>query len=237
MVTARAIPERSTASRTDVVRGARAESDLCDVLALVGHELRSPLTTLGAALDLLEEDADAPDAAFLLSRARREVRRLRLLFDASMRSTELVIGANSFPNGECDVASALEGLFQDLDPSDYGVTVTAAIDPDLHAAIDPSALTVVVHNLLANAFRHAKANVVQVTATRTGGEVTICVSDDGVGFTNSRRTASAHALGSSGGLGLFVVERLLRRFGGTLAVHSAPGEGTACSVRIPEAAR
>lgn len=214
----------------------RSDSELCDVLALVGHELRSPLTTLGAALDLLEEDAGAPDAAFLLSRARREVRRLRLLFDASMRSTELVIGANEYQHADCDVAETLARLLADLNPLDYSVSVVASIEPGLHAAIDPAALTVVVHNLLANAFRHAKADTVRLATHRDAGYVVVDVSDDGIGMSTSRPASNGHALGSSGGLGLFVVERLLGRFGGTLAVHSVPGEGTACTLRIPEAA-
>lgn len=233
MVTARTLPE--TRPR-EIVRREQAQPDLCDVLALVGHELRSPLTTLGAALDLIEEDADAPDAAFLLSRARREVRRLRLLFDASMRSTEMVVGNGEYVQGECDVAETLNALLADLDPADYGVSVIASIESGITAAIDPAALTVVVHNLLANAFRHAKANTVRLTARRDSSGVTISVSDDGIGLAGSRAASNRDALGSSGGLGLFVVERLLGRFGATLEVHSVPGEGTSCTVRLMEAA-
>lgn len=232
MVTARVLPER----KLRPVPAAAAERELCDVLALVGHELRSPLTTLGAALDLLEEDHGAPDAAFLLSRARREVRRLRLLFEASMRSTELVIAADQRAIGECDVATTLRRLLDDLSPADYGVTIEASLDDGLVAAVDAAALTIIVHNLLANAFRHARANTVHLTARTDDGSVTIDVSDDGVGFTRDRFD-NADGLGSSGGLGLFVVERLLGRFGGSLYVRSVPGEGTACSIRIPEAAR
>ena len=233
MVTARTLPETRP---PEVVRREQAQPDLCDVLALVGHELRSPLTTLGAALDLLEEDAGAPDAAFLLSRARREVRRLRLLFDASMRSTELVVGRDACEPGECDVAETLGRLLADLNPADYGVSVVASMDPGVTAAIDPAALTVVVHNLLANAFRHARANTVRLIVRLQDGDVVINVSDDGVGFSGARVASKRDALGSSGGLGLFVVERLLGRFGGTLDMQSVPGEGTACTVRLPEAA-
>jgi signal transduction histidine kinase len=231
MVTARTLPEL----RPRTLRREGPDRELCDVLALVGHELRSPLTTLGAALDLLEEDTGAPDAAFLLSRARREVRRLRLLFEASMRSTELVMRPSELSRGECDVPETLGRLLADLNPTDYGVKVEATIEPGLTAAIDSSALTIVVHNLLANAFRHAKADTVSLVARLEDGDVVVNVSDDGVGFSTGRADSNGAGLGSSGGLGLFVVERLLGRFGGTLVVHSVPGEGTACSVRIPEA--
>jgi signal transduction histidine kinase len=200
---------------------------LCDVLALVGHELRTPLTTLGAALDLLE-GAEPADQAMLLERAQREIRRLRLLFEASIRSTELVMSAGEYIHEQCDAGVVIEGALRDLDPALYGVSLTVALEPGLQAPVDGAALTIILHNLLANAFRHARATTLHVSAGRERGAIVIAVADDGAGF----KPAPARR---GSGLGLFVIERLLGRFGGRLDVTTTPGGGTTCTIRIPEA--
>ncbi len=81
---------------------------------------------------------------------------------------------------------------------------------------------------LANVRRHAAADHVTVTLSYFPDEVTLDVADDGRGF-----DPAAHAPGPAGGLGLIGIHERAAALGGSVAVESAPGEGTMIGVSLP----
>jgi signal transduction histidine kinase len=84
----------------------------------------------------------------------------------------------------------------------------------------------IVQESLTNVARHAKASRVSVTISRHGGDVTVAVEDDGVGF-------DPEAAGTSGRLGLVGMQERVALVGGTLDVESSPGSGTTVLARFP----
>lgn len=88
------------------------------------------------------------------------------------------------------------------------------------------ALFRIVQEALGNAAKHAAARQITVHLTRSGGAVSLAVSDDGVGFDRSR-------LGTAGGLGLITMRERAGQLNGKFDFESAPGRGTTIRVVIP----
>ncbi|MFF9242458.1 sensor histidine kinase [Streptomyces sp. NPDC014801] len=92
------------------------------------------------------------------------------------------------------------------------------------------ALLRVAQSAVANTVRHADASRVDLTLGRAGGYVTLDVVDDGAGFDPDRLPAPGT---EGGGFGLAGMRARVQDLGGTFALTSAPGRGTALSVRLP----
>jgi len=87
----------------------------------------------------------------------------------------------------------------------------------------------VVQEALTNVRRHASSSRATVTLERHGGQAVVSVKDDGTGFdVNSLASGQHH-------FGLKVMKTRAKRIGGRLSVDSAPGQGTAITLRWPTA--
>jgi PAS domain S-box-containing protein len=82
-----------------------------------------------------------------------------------------------------------------------------------------------IRELLINAAKHAKAEVVTVSLERVGDELQVSVDDDGVGM--------ALGLEEVEGFGLFSIQERLRHVGGDMSILSEPGRGTSVQLRAP----
>ena len=81
----------------------------------------------------------------------------------------------------------------------------------------------IVQEALNNVCRHANASYVEITLMAKGEKLSVTIRDDGRGFLSSRKT----------GLGLIGMQERVERLGGSLAVNSEPGKGTAIDVSLP----
>jgi signal transduction histidine kinase len=206
---------------------ARTEADalgLADVIALVGHELRTPLTTIGAAAEMLDavQPAEAPAVQAIL---RRQVDRLLMLFEAALRSAEVVGGAGIDHHAMADASAVINELPEALAPNDGAIAVTASVEPGLPPlAIEPASLTIVLNNLMANAIGHSGGTVVRIDALRGEGSVLLRVSDNGSGVpahlrSEFRSGGAGPGARARGGLGLHVARTLVRAYGGDIMLE------------------
>ena len=109
-------------------------------------------------------------------------------------------------------------------PTDVTVTGTVrALHPDVEVT-----LLRATQEALANVRRHAAAGHVTVTLSYFPDEVTLDVADDGRGFDPAAPTP-----GPAGGLGLIGIRERAATLGGSVAVESAPGEGTTIAISLP----
>lgn len=194
-------------------------------LAQVLHDgVVQDLAGTGLLLDalLLDETADARRE--LLGRAHglveRDVGLLRGLL------TELAPGGLGTP----DVRTSL----QDLAAEHARTAARVRLETDVRPTEEPGAQVVALlhrigRELLRNAVRHGAPGVVRVDVdTPSTGRVRMTVTDDGRGFDPAARPPDGH-------VGLRLVELAVEELGGTLAVRSAPGEGTTVEVMLPTA--
>jgi signal transduction histidine kinase len=205
-------------------------------VADASHELRSPLATIGAGLELLQESD--PGTVRTL---RGETERLGRLVD------DLLLLARADERGlqprrdEVDLDELVEA--ERARPYDDGVRTEVRTEP-VRVVGDRGQLVRVLRNLVDNAHRHAGSQVV-VTLGRDGDHAAIDVADDGPGVPADERTriferfvrlddARARADGGSG-LGLSIVAEVVAAHDGKVWVEENPGGGALFRVRLPAA--
>jgi two-component system CheB/CheR fusion protein len=219
-----------------------------EFLAWAGHELRTPLAALSGNLQLAGRRLEAGDEERLrrhLALANEEARRMgalvtELVDAARLRSGRLVLAAEPLDLAPLvartvEVAEALaDGQALVLDSEDAPVVVAG----------DAGRLQQVLLNLLTNALTHAPGSErVEIRLRRDGEAAELSVRDRGPGIaaealeTVFDRFAQVDPLqrpGSAGlGLGLYIAREIVEAHGGTIAAHSAPGEGATFTVRLP----
>lgn len=216
------------------------------MLSDLAHELRTPLATVEAQLEAMEDGLRTPEATAAVVRdSTRRLRRLAEDVAAVSRAEEgaLEVVARALPAGDAlDRAAAASGArFESA-----GVRLEVSTG---HAALvvraDPQRLDQVLTNLLDNALRHSRAGgVVRLSCEPAGREVRYVVADEGEGipaeqldrvFDRFYRVDTARDRGRGGsGIGLSIARALVVAMDGHISVASGgPGQGTRFEVRLP----
>lgn len=202
-----------------------------DRLAVLVHEVRSPVAALAAIADrFVDVGPGAPD--------RRELARLAL---TACRGLERVVVDAVTASVRREPMEPGE-LVQDVatTASLGGARVESAIEPGLPLVSgDPVRLRQALGNLVTNALVHSGSHEVVVGARSDGDGVAFFVSDAGIGIPAAEQdrifdTGERLDPGRPGsGLGLAVVRAIAEAHGGSLGVRSAPGEGATFTLVLP----
>ena len=206
----------------DVSAERRAEENARDLLAVLSHELRTPVTTIRATLEALASyDIEPAARERMVRRAVDEAQRLsRLLDDLTVDVAPPRQRSVALP----PVVERVRGL---LEPRTAERNVRLAVDvPDLDVWADPDKVLQVLLNLVENAVVHGPQDAdVEVTAEAVDGRVRIGVRDHGAPLDGEerRRLFDPHvrgrrARGEGVGLGLYVVRSIVLRGGGRVGV-------------------
>lgn len=152
-----------------------------------------------------------------------EFEELGVELDGTIERLREVTG-NLYPSILLDrgLAAATRSYIRRL-PMTVGITYATDPFPRLDPALESGAYFLLCE-ALTNTFKHGEASDVGIALCADGGWLTVCVHDDGKGFSPDR-------VSSRGGL-LHMHDRV-RSFGGELEIHSAPGEGTKVRARFP----
>jgi two-component system sensor histidine kinase BaeS len=218
-----------------------------DFLMSVGHDLRTPLTTIGGYAEALEEGGLAQhEIERIAGVVGRETDRLQRLVEDLMLLARLEAREFTLRPELVDVAAHLSEVVESYRPraeaARIGFEVVAG-ETGLFAA-DPDRLAQIVTNLTENALRYTpEAGRVTVTVARHGETVDLAVTNTGPGidpedlprvfekFYVARKYRRIRPEGS--GLGLAIVHELVEAMGGSIAVASDPADGTRFEVTLP----
>jgi PAS domain S-box-containing protein len=233
--------------------GAERSADVMrrELVAMVAHELKTPLASIhGAASTLLRAGGDfaGPARDRLLEIVAGEAARLRRLVNDLLAADALASGRLELAITECNAAAAVSevveaGRFRLPD----GVSLEAALHGRAPGvAADPDRLRQVLVNLLDNAVQHSPVGeTVRITVEAVEELVRFSVRDEGAGIPEHVRERvfekffrfvpdSERAPGGTG-LGLYVSRELVARMGGRIWVDSSDGEGSTFIFELPAA--
>ncbi len=203
------------------------------------HELRSPLTVIRIAADMLlgEQELDRParNSVLRIKRAAADMEELTEAFLLLARESDQALSMDPVCLNDV-VADELErarGLL-----AKKPVEVRTHEDCRVMVVASEKVLSVLVGNLIRNAFSYTDAGRVDVHI----GESGLTIEDSGVGIPEEQvqqvfepffRSKGSRAGGH--GVGLTIVKRLSDRFQWPVEIESKPGEGTRVGVRFPDA--
>lgn len=211
------------------------------------HELRTPLAAIRTNIEVTEMDPDTSPEEYrtLLETVKNQTDRLtRLSEDLLFLTSE---DGETPDRDPVEVDAILHEVVHQLGTlaASREVALQAIESPGLEVETNADLLYRCVSNLVDNAIKYSGAGSrVVLRGTADNGFIAIEVSDNGAGiaeddlqrvfdrFYRVDRGRSRREGGS--GLGLAIVQEVVRALGGTVAVQSAPGQGTAFTIRLPQ---
>lgn len=238
----------------DVTELRRLEHLRQEFVANVSHELKTPLTTIKAYAETLQDGAiDQPDVnRKFTANIEREADRLHLLIMDMLRLARIESGQAPFAISSVDLTDAIHECLQrhHADAQRKQVMLeTGDGQTDALVQADREGLLTILDNLVDNALKYTEpGGKVTLDWTDIGnGNLRILISDTGIGIPVEHQSrvferffrvdqARSRELGSTG-LGLAIVKHLSQAFGGSVALCSQPDEGTTFRVLLPSARR
>jgi PAS domain S-box-containing protein len=214
-----------------------------EVLAVVSHDLRSPLAAVGMAAALLRRRTDDDDCIRHLERIERSVGRMDRLIGDLLDISAIDAGGLKTEAVEHAVQSiAAEACDANLPAAqEKGIRlVCEAIDPAAKVPCDRSRVLQVLSNLLGNALKFTPSGgVVTLGASVEPTRVVFSVADTGIGIPEDARPHvfdrywQGHGGRKGVGLGLAIAKGIVEAHGGAIWVRSAVGAGSTFSFALP----
>ena len=244
-------PLRQARLRVEELTTANRRKD--EFLAMLGHELRSPLAAIQNAVRLLSSPTgETPQRHRTRALIERQVRRMTQLVDDLLDISRISHGRLHLQRERIDlrvvVSNAIETLELDINDRHQQLT-TALPDAPMWLQADPWRLEQVFVNLLANASTYTDAGgELAVRVDTRDGQAVVGIRDSGIGiapdalphiFDLFKQADEAAPHSKSGlGIGLALARNLVELHGGSVTAASAGiGQGSEFTVRLPRQAK
>ena len=242
------IDERKRAERA--LFKAKEETEKASVartkfFAAASHDLRQPLYTMSLLFPLLSRDIDSPDTDKIIKVLQGARDTMEDLLDSILDISKLdagVVHPQLVPMSIAGLFDKLEAEFKPLAEA-KGLSLRV-IPASATIATDPALFERILRNLLSNALNNTSKGRVLLGARRRGNSLTVEVWDTGRGIAPDRIEKifrefyqadvpdSMQRMGL--GLGLAIVDRLIRLLDHRIEVRSEPGKGSAFKVTAPQ---
>lgn len=214
-------------------------------LAILGHDLRTPLGAIISSADFMSDVAPLPEPQLsLATRIGRSARRMNQMVTDLLEFTRTRFG-DSIPvaASDVDLRAVIEDAAAEVRASYSSLELGISMHGDLHGCWDRARLTQALINLLGNAAQHGDmTQPVSLRASRAGAEVLLRVQNAGTAipeedlvnlFDPMKESARGGGNRRHLGLGLFIVDRIAKAHGGDVAVESSETAGTTFTLRLP----
>ena len=220
-----------------------------DLIAWVGHDLQTPLASMRAILEALEDGVvdDPQTVKRYLGTAQRDVRSLSVLIDDLFQMAQLDTGGIPLDRAESSLSDLISDTLESFSELALrqGVKLEGSVDSNVDPVMmDTQRIGRVLNNLIGNALRHTTAEGrVNVHARRTASGVDVRVSDTGEGirpedlphvFESFYRGEKSRSRSTGGaGLGLAISRGIVQAHGGEIKVQSEAGRGSRFTFTLP----
>lgn len=210
-------------------------------LAILSHEMRTPVAILAAALKALHSPnvQDSQFRQLRFERMGRALSRIHELIDLGFNHDRLSSGQLTLKREPVDMAQLINSVLHDLPSSAMERLVLLTPSEPVVVEVDWTLWGIVLLNLVDNALKYSPApNKVQILWGNDGHIFWLCVDDHGPGvalaereliFEKYHRSHVAQPFPGMG-LGLFLARRIVQLHGASLRCETAPGGG--CRMRI-----
>jgi signal transduction histidine kinase len=211
-----------------------------DLLAMLAHDFKGPLTVILGYCDLLLENAPGELQEELQTIYSQTKRLVRLAEDA-VALAQTQAGGFSLDRAPLDLREVVAESVKAHNRGEERIKLRTP-DAPVMVWLDPARFNHVLDNLLMNALKYSQDEIA-VRVTSGEANATIAISDRGIGipaselgtvFSRFGRASNARRKGISGsGVGLYVSRKIVETHGGSIAVQSKEGEGSTFTVTLP----
>lgn len=214
-----------------------------DFMGLVSHEFRTPLSIIAASAHNLMQSPDLqPAQRERGNKILRAVKRITTLMDTYLSVERMHSAEQALNLQDCDLAALCQEVVHDVQENG-GPPIALQLQLSSRCRCDPSLVAIALRNLLHNAQRHSpSAASVRLDVqehpyffalqVHNQGEV---IPPDELPQLFKRFFRGRRALSQPGaGLGLYLVDTVARRHGGSVAVSSQAGQGTTFTLQLPK---
>ena len=216
-----------------------------ELISVVSHDLRTPLTSIMGYLELVLDEAEgplSPEQRRFLEVIERNADRLLALVNDLLLISSAEAGKLELNLAEADLAEVAEHVVEAQRPRAEGLELDLRlVGESVVAVVDRARIAELLENLVSNALKFTPpGGSVEVRVSRLGELAVLEVADTGIGisagdrnhmferFFRSRRARKVPGIG----LGLSIVKAIVTAHGGRISVESLPGEGTTFRVEL-----
>jgi signal transduction histidine kinase len=225
-------------------RHTQRQIDSRQFVALLAHDLRSPLAALRASSELLLDDISSDEQREVARFLARQVQGLDRL------TSDVLDAVRSWSAGTAeliafDLAASARTIVDQLQ-LDRAVRQTFVVSGEARVCADSSRVRAILRNLISNAIKYSPpTSTIAVQVSACGGRAVVTVCDDGDGiapdqlsriFAPFYRAPDSSRATPGHGLGLYIARLLARSCGGDIVVESQHGSGSSFTVSLPLAA-
>ncbi|HEY6036110.1 MAG TPA: HAMP domain-containing sensor histidine kinase, partial [Kofleriaceae bacterium] len=235
-----------TAQRAIEVERERVSQFQQQMLAMVGHDLRNPLSALVTGVEILKTSLpEDTSSGKLVRRLGNSANRMGRMIEQLLDHTRARLGGGiPVARREIDLTALVVGVIEELALAYPTAKLELAPAEPIQGMWDPDRVAQVVSNLLSNAIQYGRAGApIEVVLAATQTTVTISITNQvrdlpiatdqlATLFEPYRRGADRAQQSGGLGLGLYIVRELVRAHGGTIEASSTV-DGTTFSIRMP----
>ena len=228
----------------DITDRIKLEQKKDEFISIASHEMKTPLTTAKAYLQLLEMTLKDDEASLLYAtKASDAVERLNSLISELLDASKIQNGRLNYNISIFNFSEMVKDTIEDIGHSfpSHQIIKTGTITRQFQG--DENRLQQVIINLLTNAIKYSpKAFEILVNVVEEENQLTVSVTDKGVGMSENHLSkifdryyrVEEHAIQFQGlGIGLYISYDIVMRHGGKMWVESKVGKGSTFYFTLP----
>ena len=221
-------------------------------LAVVAHELRTPLATLTLLVDCLimplhshspNEPSDVVVQKRQLVMLKRQVERLTTLVVEMLDVSRITGGGLQLSLGPVDLRDVVRQVLDrfDLDIQRRHITLTVNAPDPVPGIWDAARIDQVITHLISNALKYGAGRPIEVSVRVVASQAVVVIRDHGIGIADEEQSkifgpfapvlAATHHAGL--GLSLWMAQQIVQASGGRIKVDSRPEQGSTFTVELP----
>lgn len=221
-------------------------NDLKHLFAVIAHDIHSPLKSSSSMMNILINDEvstqDKDESLKLVNKQLNHLKdNLDNLLNWSRQNMEGLLAQPEYTR----MKSIVDQILVDMEDRylEKNIRIDTSIPQELMLYVDPVQITIIIRNLLDNALKFSKPDgTVSIYAEQTNDQAILNISDNGVGMPHELlkrifkriQTPSFGTLGERGtGLGLVLVQKLVKANHGTITVNSLQNSGSHFILKFP----
>ncbi|UVM01581.1 GAF domain-containing protein [Pseudomonas atacamensis] len=247
---------RRSALENDLARQVRREQEAVqardDLVAVVSHDLRNPMTVISMLCGMMQKAFSSEGAhtsrriSTAIDTMQQATARMNTLLEDLLDTSKIDAGRYSITPQALVVGHIFEEAQALLSPlaHDKDISISFQADPDLRIHADPERLFQVLSNLVGNAIKFTpRMGTVGVHAKSVGDEIVFIVRDSGEGIPKEhlphvfdRYWTMKEGNPTGTGLGLYITQGIVEAHGGQIVAESEPGQGSEFRFTVPRLA-